>query len=600
MEISDVECFLSGFDDDIYPKEFTDRYEAMECLSSGQYSETLLVREKTGGKLCVAKCYRKGHHLFELTEPEELHSLFHRGLPAFVGELRSETMRCIIREYIEGKTLCEYKQDYRFTQEMVRSIGIELCGILKYLHSRTPPVIHRDIKPQNVVILDDGSPVLIDLGISRLYVEGARSDTVFCGTHDFAPPEQYGFLQTDCRSDIYSLGILLAWMLTGNAAPVRTPQTPLEAVIAKCTAFDPDRRFRDAAAVIRALQETEPAVRKRKRIVLGAAVVLTIAFLLFFSLQWMMGGASGIEPEQDTNPDANRDFIMVALSAGQPSKSGFTQPLIENAVRMMLGKDADDPLSSEELSSVTELYITHNAALGDVNTFFKAHQELYEKDPEVRGPITSLQDLKLLPNLHVLCMAAQQIQDISPLRSLSGLYQVELRFNLITDITPLSGLKNLAKVGLNSNPVTDITPLLDCPALDFLDLCDAGEYKGNTIAKLGDLEFLDISNSTDSYLYLGGKSIAELKLSNTAMADLSCLRNVKRIQKLEIRNTLITDLSEIERHTEITYLRLSDTSLTDFSVLLKLPKLETVSVSESAKVYIEPVARQGAFNVIYE
>jgi hypothetical protein len=61
--------------------------------------------------------------------------------------------------------------------------------------------------------------------------------------------------------------------------------------------------------------------------------------------------------------------------------------------------------------------------------------------------------------------------------------------------------------------MTDITPLADCPALRSLDLCSASEYDGSAIALLGDLDFLDISNATDSYLYLGGKSITELKIS---------------------------------------------------------------------------------------
>jgi len=592
MESKIAESFLSVFDDDLYPAEFTDGYEAMECLSSGQYGETLLIREKISGKLFAAKCYRKGHNLFELTEPEELHSLSHPGLPAFAGELRSETMRCIIREYVEGKTLCEYKRENPFTQEAVRSIGIELCGILKYLHSRTPPVIHRDIKPQNVVMRDDGSPALIDLGISRLYVESARYDTVFCGTHDFAPPEQYGFLQTDCRSDIYSLGILFAWMLTGNAAPIQTPKTPLENVIAKCTTFAPDKRFQDAAAVKRALQETEPAIRKRKWISFGTAAIFVLSVLILCSLHWKTGEIAGVSPIPVS--------AITASPAGQPSEAGFTQPLIEDAVRMMLGKNADDPLSPGELSSVTELYITHDAVFDDVKTFFHAHEELCIKDFEARGPITSLQDLKLLPNLRVLCLAAQQIKDISPLRSLPELYQVELRFNSVADITPLAGVEKLTRVGLNSNPVADITPLTGCGALKCLDLCSAGDYDGSAIARLGDLEFLDISNSTDSYLYLGGKSITELKLSFTSLTDLSCLSEVRGIQKLEACDVQLSDLSELENHPGITSIRLCGILSKDFSSLLKLPELETVSVSVSAKEYIEPVALKGTFSVIYE
>lgn len=584
--------FLRGFDDSRYPTDFTGRYEAMECLSSGQHHETLLVREKATGRLLVAKCYEKGHHLFGLTEPEELRALSHPGLPTYVGEVRGETMRCVLREHVEGKTLWELGLEGPFTEETTRRIGLELCGILKYLHGRRPPVIHRDIKPQNVVMRGDGSPTLIDLGISRLYVEGARSDTVFCGTQDFAPPEQYGFLQTDCRSDIYSLGILLAWMLTGEAAPILKPQTPLERVIAKSTAFAPEKRFRDAQAVERALLGTEPALRNRRRMALGAGAFFALALLISCVFRW-------------TTDETFGSWMQLVGAIGAPSaprvsEAGFTEPLIEEAVRLFLKKDADDPISSEELSSVTELYITHDTACANVETFFQVHKRLCAEDFGARGPIIRLQDLKLLPHLRVLCVAAQQIQDISALSSLTELFQVELRFNSVSDITPLAGMKDLAVVGLNSNPVTDISPLASLGALKCLDLCGAEDYDGSALALLGDLDFLDISNSTDSYLYLGGRSVAELKLARARLTDLSCLREVRGIQKLEVSGSQITDLKELENHPEITCLGLGDIPVTDFSVLLQLPNLKIVVVSPSAKERVESVAKRGAFDVIYE
>jgi len=586
--------FLSEFDGSRYPEEFADRYEAMECLSSGQYGETLLVREKMSGRRLVAKCYEAGHHLFESTEPEELRRLSHPGLPAFVEEIRSPTMRCILREYVEGKTLWEQKQENPFSQETVRCVGLELCGILKYLHSQNPPVIHRDIKPQNVVIRGDESLALIDLGISRLYVEGARSDTVFCGTQDFAPPEQYGFLQTDCRSDIYSLCILLAWMLTGKAAPIRTPQTPLERVIARCTAFAPEKRFRDAAAVEKALLKTKPANRKSKRIMLSAGVLLVLALLRFSGLGWEAAETIG------TSFAPQLTAVTVSPSAAQSSEAGFTEPLIEEAVRLMLGKDADDPISEEEFAFVTGLYITKDTACTDVETFYKTHQQQSEKDFGARGAITSLEDVKLLPNLRILCIASERIRDISPLESLPNLFQVELRVNDVSDITPFAALKDLAIVGLNSNPVTDISPLANCGSLRVVDLCNASDYDGSAVALLGDLDFLDVSNSTDSYKYLNGKSIAELKISRMALTDLSVLSDVGGIRKLEMSETQITDLSELENHPEITYINLSGIPAADFSVLLKLPNLETVKVSVAAKEYMEPIAAQGTFKIIYE
>jgi hypothetical protein len=96
MENEIAEDFLRGFSDGRYPDEFVVRYEAMECLSSRQNSETLLVREKADGRLLIAKCYEKGHPLFESTEPKELRALRHPGIPAFVEELYGTEMGCIL------------------------------------------------------------------------------------------------------------------------------------------------------------------------------------------------------------------------------------------------------------------------------------------------------------------------------------------------------------------------------------------------------------------------------------------------------------------------------------------------------------------------
>ena len=565
--------FLSGFDNSRYPAAFSDRYETLECLSCGQSCETLLVRDKDSGKFFVAKCYEKEGLLFSLTEPEEFRRLSHPGLPAFEGEFYSASMRCVLREYISGQTLCQAKRGGSFPPEEVRSVGIELCGILRYLHSRTPPIIHRDIKPQNVIVRRDGSLALIDFGISRLYSEGARTDTIFCGTQDFSPPEQYGFLQTDCRSDIYSLGILLSWMLSGKAEPLSAPKTPLERVIAKCTEFAPDKRFHNVSTVEKALRDTAPAVIKRIRA--GLIAFLILGALLFTGV-WLSGNASDI------------------------SESGFTQPLIESAVRLMLGREDEDPISPEELASVTELYITCDTACTDVNAFSETHEAQCAKDFNSRGPITSLQDLTLLPNLRVLCIASQQIQDISPLASLPQLFQVELRFNDVSDVSALAGLKNLCLVGLNSNPVTDISPLAGCESLKCLDLCGAQEYDPSALALLGDLDFLDISNKTGSYRYLGEKRISELKLSFSGLTDLTCLHGVQGLQRLEICQTQVSDLSELALHPDITYLRLCEIPARDYSSLLALPVLEEVCVSASAKDLVEPVAMRGAFSVSCE
>lgn len=141
----------------------------------------------------------------------------------------------------------------------------QLCDAVSELHEGLPtPLIHRDIKPENVVVTPAGVPVLIDFGIARSYRSGASTDTVHFGTADYAPPEQYGFGQTDIRSDVYALGLVLWFCLTGRVpAPFdrelaytdpAVPE-PLRQVIVRAAAFDPANRYPSARALAAAFGE---------------------------------------------------------------------------------------------------------------------------------------------------------------------------------------------------------------------------------------------------------------------------------------------------------------------------------------------------------
>ena len=159
---------------------------------------------------------------------------------------------------------------------------------MRTLHEAEPVVIHRDIKPQNIIIRSDGSLALIDFGISRIYKKGAKEDTVFSGTEEFAAPEQFGFKQTDIRSDIYSYGVVLSYLLTGKAKPIKEPVTPLEKVAARCCAFVPEKRYQNDKSLCRALQKTTRQYR-RIRIELLLRPALRERCFLSAWLPWRAG-----------------------------------------------------------------------------------------------------------------------------------------------------------------------------------------------------------------------------------------------------------------------------------------------------------------------
>ena len=129
----------------------------------------------------------------------------------------------------------------------IYKVIIKLIDTLKYLHSQNPPVIHRDIKPQNIIVGKDGNIHLIDFGIARLHKERRKQDTSVILTLDYASPEQYGFAQTTPLSDIYSLGVVTLFMATGNTIKSdlesQIVNNNLRYMIERCIDFNPKSRF---------------------------------------------------------------------------------------------------------------------------------------------------------------------------------------------------------------------------------------------------------------------------------------------------------------------------------------------------------------------
>ncbi|MBQ7488793.1 MAG: serine/threonine protein kinase [Clostridia bacterium] len=249
----------SAFERIDLPEAFLSAYDQLECLASHRYSETFLVAEKRTGQLFIAKCYDKAR-MNPGKAVSLLQGLNHRALPGYTAQFENDRKHCIIREYVDGTPLNEYARDNEFTETDVTGICLQLADILIYLHEQNPPIIHRDIKPENIIVRQDGSIALIDFDIARHVKEDAESDTLFFGTKGYAPPEQYGFAQTDCRADIYSFGVLLRFLLTDSIRPNKKIRLypPLQRIIDRCTAFSPDMRYSSMNAVKRALKEANP------------------------------------------------------------------------------------------------------------------------------------------------------------------------------------------------------------------------------------------------------------------------------------------------------------------------------------------------------
>lgn len=724
--------FLAQFDRNRYPAAFQARYEAMECLSHNDFGETLLVRERASGDLFVAKCRLRDQKPAHAPDFSVLKALDHPGLPRFIDEFENEMMDVAVRAYVEGRPLFDLETPLPLAR--VLDAGVQLCDVLIYLHGRTPPLLHRDIKPQNVILGEDGRVTLIDFGIARVLDGQSLETSTFYGTTAFAPPEQYGFSQTDCRSDIFSLGVLLMWLATGetnaSVALDKIENRNLRRVIGRCTSFAPKDRYADVGAVKRALAALRPGART-KRFALCACVFVLTTVLAIFAVsalgnkaqstlqdvparladeapvsqsveylaarfdtrlfddtretltcrrvrEWLIAlygldagyvyaappetpayphecadnffpwklpdsetipldvmtyiavklyfpdvvtdysrlqGDTGVYPgvraallfaedsrllEGVNRPDpltigdaavllARADRLAEGYASptpaptptpkpvSTPSPLGFTQPLLEKAARASLGLSQDATMTRSDLSRVTALYVLENEVYPSSESFYAAIEDWYQTtDRKGRGPVDSLADLALMPNLRILGLVAQRFTDLAPLAGLSSLEKIEFKHGAVRDLSALAGLENLAAVGLNDNPVSDLSALSGLTKLRFLDLCDADGYDAAFLDSLTDFDFLDISNRTDSYKHLSGKRVGVLKLGYSGVDSLDWLRGVTGLRELELQGAKVTDLTP----------------------LLSFPDLITVTLSESMRPLADQLSNP-SFTVLY-
>lgn len=203
-----------------------------------------------------------------LYEANLLGTLSHPNIVKLGEFLVFESRPLFIMEFVAGKTLEIFLQVTKthFLEQEAINYGIQLARVLHYLHTHQPPIIYRDLKPNNIILTPEGVIKLIDFSIARIYKPGLQKDEIALGTAGYAPPEQYGHAQTDARSDVYALGATLLHLLTGTQpVPLKIPSSgdirkinttvnaQVEDVIIKAMQLDRSFRYQSAADIAQAL-----------------------------------------------------------------------------------------------------------------------------------------------------------------------------------------------------------------------------------------------------------------------------------------------------------------------------------------------------------
>lgn len=250
---------------------FEERYEIIKKLGEGGTGETYLVRDTRLERDCVMKkIFGESEYLHEAVkrETKALLRVRHTGVPALNDIVFGEDCVCLIMEYMRGETLREYiEREGPMQEEIVVETAMELCSIVEFLHSLIPPVIHGDIKPENIIKGERGL-ALLDFGASICFGNCLDERVIAC-SKGYSPPEILKGERPDLTWDVYSMGALMFYLSTAENPggvrgiyPIREwdplYSERLELTILQCCREDPAQRIRNIA-------ELKASLQKRRR-----------------------------------------------------------------------------------------------------------------------------------------------------------------------------------------------------------------------------------------------------------------------------------------------------------------------------------------------
>lgn len=177
------------------------------------------------------------------------------GIPNIIECIKDDKQLIIIEEYINGKTLSQIiNEQGLFNEYKAYDIAVKLAHILVNLQSSIPPIIHRDIKPSNIIIDKNQQLYLIDFNAARHVNNNNYEDTRMLGTVYFAAPEQYGFGQSDERTDVYGFGATINYLMTGDKPRAGIAQCNYSYILKKCLMLDAINRYQSALELLNAIK----------------------------------------------------------------------------------------------------------------------------------------------------------------------------------------------------------------------------------------------------------------------------------------------------------------------------------------------------------
>ena len=601
---------------DYLPEDMQEHWTVYECLKESEDSSTFLVKETATGILCVLKWGRNRQAEFLRNEMEIMKKMADRklsGIPKAYRIFEENGEVYLVREYIEGMSLAQMVlQKGGISEAEIYRISRKICQTAEQFQNPDEPMIHRDIKPENIVVTPGDEVVFIDFGTMRSYKKDGSRDTFVVGTRGTAAPEQYGYTQTDQRTDVYAIGQTMLYMVSEsyemNQLSECAVSRRMKKIIEKACSFEPDKRYGDAAQLRRAVEKCQANNRKKVYKKAGAVFGLIAAgyILAIFSQDGTVIENKRIETAEQS---AAEEQIQAEIT--------FREELIEEAVRKELGLSKTDKITASMLEDVRKLRIVGKEILDDEDTFWGEGHHVDGKDSSfgsVRGNITDLSDLAQMVNLEELALCNQKIEDISGLKELP-LKKLYLSKNMITDFSVLLNLIDLDTLCIMENPAENLSVIGECTgilrlniqgmnltdidflknlSLDYLDMSNV-EVENNIFEPLSEMKKLDTlcmcdvneaaaeilsQMSTLKALFMWGDS--------TILENLKPLKGMTQLETLAF-TTQISSLEGIEQFPSLNFLSVSFSLVKDLSPVTGAKNLQVIDISNADIENFEPL-----------
>lgn len=283
-----TEQFLDCYEEILHsfslPHRISGQYVLLNCIKHSNNKEIYLLSDRQDNLYILKR--EKNNQITQIRQEHQIFAILEQSdelppMPECIDYWEESDWCYLLRTYIEGDSLAAYSDKHPvLTNEEITDLFSEICRLIKILHNRKPPIIHRDIKPENFILQKDTHILfLVDFDTARQYIPEKTRDTQLFGTPELAAPEQFGFYQSDMRTDIYGIGKTMLYLITGTtseeALQDKTIPSGLRKIICRTVAFSPEKRYPNVTVLQRDLQKYKkqlPFAFLFRRIALGMVI----------------------------------------------------------------------------------------------------------------------------------------------------------------------------------------------------------------------------------------------------------------------------------------------------------------------------------------